>query len=180
MRPYAAVLAIALVALAGCGLGGLGRRSHPEPARIARVIDGDTVEVRVGSDLQVIRLLSIDSPEKFATRYGSPKECGSLAASAFMERYRGAPVMLQADPTQDRRDRYGRLLRYLELPGGVDLGALEVRRGLAMPYIYRAPAKRYRHYLRLARRAKRQRLGSWGLSCGGDFHSSLPGIQNGL
>jgi len=181
VRARAAVLAITLVTFAGCsGSGGFWRNNHREPAHIARVIDGDTVEVRVGPDLQVIRLLSIDSPEKSATRYGSPEECGSLAASAFMERYRGARVMLQADPTQDRQDRYGRLLRYLELPSGVDLGALEVKRGLAMPYIYRVPAEHYGRYQQLARRARYRRVGIWGWPCRGDFHSSVPGVQNGL
>jgi endonuclease YncB( thermonuclease family) len=183
----------ALSAISGClavvvvGCGGLGgvlpRHDHAETRRahIARVIDGDTVEVRLGPGVsRVVRLLAIDSPEKFATRYGQADECGSLAASTFMERYSGAHVVLRADPSQDALDRYGRLLRYVDLVDGPDLGAREVRRGQAMPYLYGIPARRYGHYLRLARGARRRKVGTWGIPCRGDFHSSLAGVQNGL
>lgn len=149
--------------------------------RIVSVADGDTVTVRLDSaKTRRVRLLSIDSPEKYATRYGSAEECGSLAASAFMERFEARRVVLLADPTQDRVDSYGRLLRYVQLTGGKDLGAAEVSRGLAMPYLFRTPARRYGRYRALALKARRAGRGSWGPPCEGDFHSSLPGVQDGL
>ena len=122
----------------------------------------------------------MDSPEKYATRYGSPDECGSHAASAFMERFDGRRVVLVSDPSQDAVDRYGRLLRYVQLTGGKDLGAAEVARGLAMPYVYDTPGRRYAHYRKLALAARAAGRGSWGPPCNGDFHSSVPGVQNGL
>jgi micrococcal nuclease len=149
--------------------------------RVVSVADGDTVTVRLDAgSTRSVRLLAIDSPEKYSTRYGSPKECGSLAASAFMGRFLGARIVLLADAGQDESDRYGRLLRYVELADGRDLGAIEVARGLAMPYVYRSPARRYGHYRELAENARNARRGSWGPPCEGDFHSSVPGIQNGL
>jgi endonuclease YncB( thermonuclease family) len=149
------------------------------PGRIVRVLDGDTVDVATRSGTQDVRLLAIDSPEKFATRYGTPNECGAARASHFMEQFRGARVLLQADPSQDGVDRYGRLLRYVSLKGGADLGAREVASGLAAPYVYDAPARRYEPYRRLAVRARAAGRGSWS-ECAGDFHSAVPGIQNGL
>ncbi len=149
--------------------------------RIVSVADGDTVTVRLDSGpTHSVRLLAIDSPEKYATRYGSPEECGSLAASAFVERFDGARVVLVPDPSQDDADRYGRLLRYLQLPDGADLGAVEVARGLAMPYVYDTPPRRYRRYRALAIGARRGRRGSWDSPCNGDFHSSVGRVQNGL
>jgi micrococcal nuclease len=122
----------------------------------------------------------MDSPEKYATRTGSPNECGSLAASAFMDRFEGRRVVLISGPGQDEVDRYGRLLRYVQLPAGKDLGAAEVAAGLAMPYVFDTPARRYQRYRALAEVARRASRGSWGAPCAGDFHSSVPGIQNGL
>jgi micrococcal nuclease len=184
------LVAIATAILATLELWGCAAQlARPNPApsrraelgRIVHVADGDTVTVRLkGRATPTVRLLAMDSPERYATRYGSPDECGSLAASAFMDHYRGARVELLDDPSQDDRDRYGRLLRYVVLRSGVDLGALEVSRGLAMPYLYRPPARRYRHYRALALTARRQRRGSWGPPCEGDFHSSVPGVQSGL
>lgn len=181
-----AVIVVVLAALGMWGCSQLASVSSSAPGvrsfgRIVSVADGDTVTVRLDSGAsRSVRLLAMDSPEKYATRYGVSLECGSLAASAFVERFEGSHVVLVTDPSQDGVDRYGRLLRYLELPGGADLGASEVARGLAMPYRYEHPARRYRHYRALGVRARRDRSGNWGSPCGGDFHSSLPGVQNGL
>lgn len=178
----------ALVLLVLCGLGatgcsaltraGAGGSTH---GRIVSVADGDTVTVALDSGgVRSVRLLAIDSPEKYATRYGSPDECGSLAASAFMERFDGRRVVLVSDPGQDSVDEYGRLLRYLQLRGGTDLGGAEVARGLAMPYLFDTPARRYGHYRSLAEAARAAGRGTWGPPCDGDFHSSVPGVQDGL
>lgn len=150
-------------------------------AELVRVVDGDTVEVRTAQGMNLdVRLLAIDSPEKYATRYGSPDECGSAAASHLLSRFEGDRVTLMVDATQDSRDRYGRLLRYVGLRGVGDLGALALRRGVVTPYQFRTPAQRYGRYLSLARDAQHARRGTWGPPCDGDFHSSLPGVQNGL
>lgn len=149
-------------------------------ARVIHAVDGDTVTVRARGRTQDVRLLAIDTPEAYATRYGEPDECGSEGASDSLRRYTGARVTLVADRSQDDRDRYGRLLRYVVLEGGIDLGALQIRRGLAMPYAYGRPALRHARYVRLAQAARRSSRGSWAPPCDGDFHSSVPGVQNGL
>jgi micrococcal nuclease len=175
-------LALAAIVLGGCGTltsfpaGGV-RESR---GRIVHVADGDTLTVKRGRDVVDDRLLAIDTPEKYATRYGTPRECGSLGASAFLRRFDGARVNLVADPSQAQSDRYGRLLRYVELLDGTDLGALEVRKGWAMPYRFSSPGRRYLQYRNLALRARQEARGVWGVPCDGDFHSSLPGVQDGL
>jgi micrococcal nuclease len=97
-----------------------------------------------------------------------------------MERFEGRRVVLVSDPSQDTVDRYGRLLRYVQLPTGKDLGAAEVAAGLAMPYVFDTPARRYKRYRTLAEAARAASRGSWAPPCAGDFHSSVPGVQNGL
>lgn len=173
-------LAVSVV-LAGAGC------SHPSTAvraldgRIVSVADGDTITVRLASGAsRKVRLLGVDSPETYATRYGTPGECGSRAASAFLDRFEGHRVRLIPDPGQAAVDRYGRLLRYVEVRSGEDLGAGALERGLVAPYVYGAPPARYARYRALAARARAGGRGSWGPGCGGDFHSSLPGLQDGL
>lgn len=185
-RRGALVAAAIVVALLVSGCSTMASLSSTSAAsrssgRIVSVADGDTVTVRLDSGAtRSVRLLSIDSPEKYATRYGSPDECGSLAASAFMERFDGRRVVLISDPSQESVDRYGRLLRYVHLPGDKDLGGSEVARGLAMPYLFDTPAHRYPRYRRSAEAARAVGRGTWGPPCDGDFHSSVPGVQNGL
>lgn len=181
----ARVVAVALVVLGSLFTAGCSALSSvPAPTshgRIVSVADGDTVTVRLDSGVEKsVRLLAIDSPEKYATRYGSPAECGSLAASAFMERFDERRVVLVSDPSQDGVDRYGRLLRYVQLEGGADLAAAALSRGLVMPYVYGALARRYARYRSLALAARATERGSWGKPCDGDFHSSLAGVQDGL
>ena len=182
----ARALALALAASACLMAGGCSRADPsgleaPVHGRIVSVADGDTITVRLDTgERRRVRLLAIDSPEKYPTRYEGPEECGSLAASAFMERFTGREVVLVSDPSQDALDGYGRLLRYVQLQDGIDLGASVLARGLAMPYVFAVPAHRSGRYRDLAERARAVGRGSWGAPCGGDFHSSLPGVQDGL
>jgi micrococcal nuclease len=178
-------IAVTLVVLAGLFTTGCSAFSsvaaETSHGRIVSVADGDTVTVRLDSGAEKsVRLLAIDSPEKYATRYGSPAECGSLAASAFIERFDEHRVVLVSDRSQEGVDRYGRLLRYVDLVGGTDLAAAALSRGLVMPYVYGGPAHRYARYRSLAVAARSAGRGSWGHPCEGDFHSSVAGVQNGL
>ena len=48
----------------------------------------------------------------------------------------GASAQLVADPTQADRDQYDRLLRYVQLPDGTDLGSTMISDGNADEYTY--------------------------------------------
>jgi endonuclease YncB( thermonuclease family) len=81
-------------------------------ATIARVIDGDTVDVtRDGQTLRV-RLIGIDTPETVDPR--KPVECfGREASARAHELLDGQVVLLEDDLSQGDVDRYGRALCYL-------------------------------------------------------------------
>jgi len=74
----------------------------PSPPRVARIIDGDTLDLRNGD---TVRLVQIDAPETNGECYASKstKELRRLLP-------RGAEVRLESDQRLDNRDRYGRLL----------------------------------------------------------------------
>jgi endonuclease YncB( thermonuclease family) len=159
-----------------CSTGGGGNPPPPPPppepeakrdwARVVEVIDGDTVRVRLKGHKSVVRIIGIDTPEV----YGG-EECGSKLASASAKRQlpRGARVLLVSDPTQDLKDRYGRMLRYVQRDGR-DVGKYQIRHGWAKVYIYQHnPFQRTKPYKAAKDQAKRHNLGVWD-RCGGVFH----------
>jgi micrococcal nuclease len=84
----------------------------------------------------------------------------------------GRGVTLVTDPTQDRFDRYGRLLAYAIRRGGLNLNLAQVQRGWADVYVYaHNPFHLIRRFRRAERAARRHVRGVW-KRCGGDFHSS--------
>jgi len=78
---------------------------------VVAVIDGDTVEVAIGSRTERVRLLGIDTPESVDPN--RPVECHGPEASALTGSLlpEGTAVRLERD--QEARDRFGRLLAYL-------------------------------------------------------------------
>jgi micrococcal nuclease len=167
--------AAAALALGGCSIEiDAGGDGGPDPAPrstvVTGVVDGDTIRVRTArGGVERVRILAIDTPE--SVRPQTPVECGARAAADLVRRLApaGAVVRLTADPTQDDRDRYGRLLRYVEA-GGADVGAELVAAGLADVYVFeRNPARRVDRYRRLLEGARDRRRGVYG-SCAGDFH----------
>ena len=78
------------------------------------VVDGDTVDVAWAGHRERVRLLGVDTPETVDPR--RPIGCFGPEASAFTHRrLLGRTVRLRFD--RQRRDRYGRLLAYVELDG---------------------------------------------------------------
>jgi micrococcal nuclease len=141
---------------------------------VLEAVDGDTLKVQLRRGQRVIdvRLIGIDTPETH--RPGTPIECGGPRASESMHQLAdGRPVTLVTDPTQDRIDRYGRLLAYAIRAGGLDLGRAQLRRGWARVYVYEHnPFSRLGAFRRAQRSARGAGRGVWRL-CGGHFH--LPG-----
>jgi len=141
-------------------------------ARIVRVIDGDTLKVRLASGPTVtVRLIGIDTPE--TRRPATPVECGGPDATARMKQLAfsrgiGRIVDLMSDPTQDRLDRYGRVLAYVR-GGGVDLGRSMISSGWARTYVFRRDFARVGTYRRAQASARAASRGVW-RKCGGNFH----------
>jgi micrococcal nuclease len=176
-----AAIAAAVVALAldpHGGGGGGGARGGPggsrTPARVARVIDGDTIAVSPSDGgyerERSVRLLGIDTPETH--KPGTPIECGGPEASANMARIAppGTHVVLESDPTQDRVDRYGRLLAYVRLPTGRLAEEEQLAAGWATVYVFAGrPVARDRDFRRAEASARAAHRGVWA-RCRGRFH----------
>ena len=89
---------------------------EPIDATGVLVIDGDTIRVRVQGKEYTVRLIGADTPEtKHPTE--AVQRFGQKASAYTKAALEGKTVTLEADPTGDTRDRYGRLLRYVHLDG---------------------------------------------------------------
>ena len=117
-----------------CGFMGLITSAQLDPitARVERVIDGDTIHVRVEGKRYTVRLIGVDTPEtKHPTK---PVQYFGREASDFTKAaLEGKTVMLQKDRTGDTVDRYGRWLRYVLLDGD-NFNARLIRDGYAHAY----------------------------------------------
>lgn len=136
------------------------------PARVVRVIDGDTVEVAVrdaagAEHTETIRLIGVDTPETVHPRVGV--QPWGLEASEFTKRLLppGEPVFLELDV--EERDRYGRLLAYLYLPNGEMLNSLLLSEGLAQLLTIPPNVKHVDWFVSLQREARAARRGMWGV-----------------
>lgn len=173
-----AALIVCVLALVRSGeaerlLGQLGLRSgESSKATVVRAVDGDTLEVRVDGKTDTVRLIGIDTPE--TVRPGVSVECGGPDASKLMHHLAaGRTVRLETDPTQDERDRYGRLLAYV-YPEGSDKTLQErmLAAGRAEVYVYGGKEfKLVDRFRRAAEAAEQAGKGTWGPPCNGDFHS---------
>lgn len=75
-----------------------------EPAFVTRVVDGDTIEVRLENNLQKVRLLGINTPEKNKPEYQEAKDF-------LIKEIENKTVELLRDTTDI--DKYNRKLRYV-------------------------------------------------------------------
>ena len=109
-----AVVAVVAAGVVGPGVGGLGEDAgtvaEPGVARVLRVVDGDTVRVRLASGAEEpVRYIGVDTPESVTP--DRPVECFGARASELNRRLvAGERLRLVSD--RERRDRYGRLLAY--------------------------------------------------------------------
>ena len=111
---------------------------------IVRVVDGDTVDVRVDGKVERIRIIGLDTPETVDPR--KAVQCFGREASAHGKELLpiGTPVTLEADPSQDARDRYGRMLAFIivETEPGTTINYTRemIAGGYGHHYVYRRPS----------------------------------------
>lgn len=94
---------------------------------VTSVTDGDTIKVTRNSETKIIRIIGLDTPEKYPTRTGY-EECYGKEASDFATKtLSGQSVIIETDLTQDAIDKYGRTLGHIFLSGSLYYEALAIR-----------------------------------------------------
>ncbi|MCX6157501.1 MAG: thermonuclease family protein [Ignavibacteriota bacterium] len=137
---------------------------------VIRVVDGDTFELE---NKERVRLLGIDTPEKYESKKldkdaessgmdkKTIKKLGQLASDYVKGFVEGNKVRLERDPTNEDKDRYGRLLRYVYLEDGTCVNAKIVQDGYAQVY-ESFPITKMDEFRKLQREARENNRGLWG------------------
>lgn len=135
---------------------------------VTKVVDGDTITVRIEAKNETIRFIGIDTPEVLDPR--KPVQCFGREASAYSKQLlTGQSVKLKPDPAAGDRDKYSRLLRYVFLPDGTNVNEKLILDGYAHEYDYDNQVYKYRDQFQAAEtEAREQGRGLWNANtCGG-------------
>ncbi|MGG4492276.1 thermonuclease family protein [Metabacillus idriensis] len=130
------------------------------PAKVIRVIDGDTVKVLVDGKEETLRLLLVDTPE--TVHPNKPVQPFGPEASSFAKStLSGKEVKLELDVGE--RDKYGRLLVYLHADGKM-FNKLLIEKGLArVGYVYAPNTKHVDEFYELQKAAQKKEIGIWSI-----------------
>ena len=150
-------------------IGGPNRPDDAEgPYPVVDVVDGDTLKVDIAGETTTVRVIGIDTPETRDPR--KPVQCFGREASARAEALlTDQQVWLSADPTQDRVDRYDRLLAHVWLPDDRSFEWVMIADGFAHEYTYDLPYRYQGDYQDAERQARDTGRGLWAPdTCSGD------------
>lgn len=124
---------------------------------VVRIVDGDTIHVRVGERVEKVRYIGVNTPEVHHPRKG--EEPGGRDAMAVNRTLvAGRQVRLETDV--QARDRYGRLLAYVWV-GDTMVNAELVRQGYAQVMTVPPNVRHQALFLRLQREARAGGHGLW-------------------
>jgi micrococcal nuclease len=127
-------------------------------ARVARVIDGDTIEL---ADGRRVRYIGIDTPETVDP--SQPVGCyGKEASDRNSFLVEGKTVSLEKDISET--DRFGRLLRYVYV-GDEMINELLLSEGYAQVSTFPPDVKYQDRFTALQQQARDTNRGLWGPAC---------------
>ena len=124
---------------------------------VVRVVDGDTVHVRLGDHIEKVRYIGVNTPEVHHPTKGE-EPGGREAAAVNRALVEGRRVRLELDVRS--RDRYGRLLAYVWI-GDTMVNAELVRRGYAQVMTVPPNVRHQALFLALQREARDAGRGLW-------------------
>ena len=127
--------------------------------KVTAVADGDTITVDMNGTSERIRMIGVDTPETHDP--GTPVQCYGPEASAFTKQtlFEKA-VRLEADPTNDNRDRYNRLLRYVYLEDGSLFSETLITKGYGFAYLS-FPFQKAEDFAKHQAEAQAEKRGLW-------------------
>jgi micrococcal nuclease len=127
--------------------------------RITEVVDGDTIEVDMNGQREKVRFIGVDTPE--TKKPNAPVQCFGPQASDYTKKLlANKSVRLEADPTNDNRDRYGRLLRYIYTQDGTLVEESLIAQGYGFAYVS-FPFQKKAEFSKLQEQARTAKVGLW-------------------
>lgn len=127
------------------------------PTTVTNIVDGDTIDVRIGASVFRLRYIGMDTPERGQNLFAE-----STAANRAL--VFGKTVYLERDISNV--DPFDRLLRYVYLADGTFVNAELVRQGWAVAATY-PPDVKYQETIRQAQQeAVAAAVGMWAIEAG--------------
>jgi micrococcal nuclease len=150
--------------------GGCARSHEPAlpagQARVVRVVDGDTIVVRIDGHNEDVRLIGVDTPEE--KKPNTPVECYAREAAARTSALLPAGTVVLLERDREPRDRYGRLLAYVSrVADGLSVEADLLQGGYAGTLTIAPNTARAGQYASMVNTARTGGVGLWG-ACGGN------------
>ncbi|MEI8361074.1 MAG: thermonuclease family protein [bacterium] len=130
---------------------------------VTRVVDGDTIDVKIMNKIERVRFLGINAPESVAPK--RPIECYGLESSLKLKNsLTNKLVRLESDQSQGDRDKFGRLLRYVFDETGKNYNLELVKTGAAFEFTYKKPYKYQKQFRQAQIVAQNSQSGLWASS----------------
>lgn len=157
------MLSVTLRWFAGVLMGTPDAPFAAEPT-VVEVIDGDTIDVRVGREVIRVRLLGIDTPETKDPR--RPVQCFGPEAASRTEQLLPPGTIVQLEADRETHDVFGRTLAHVHRSDGLFVNLSLLSDGFA-DVLFIAPNGAHSSEFREAATAARTaQKGLWG-ACGG-------------
>jgi micrococcal nuclease len=135
---------------------------HSRQFTVVKVVDGDTLDIDIPDGKYShtrIRLWGIDTPETKDPRTG-PMYFGKEASDFATKLAFGKQVTIYLEKEKNSRDKYHRLLAYIQLPDGTFLNEVLLSEGYAYADL-RFKHGLYNKYKQLESVARNQKKGLW-------------------
>lgn len=139
--------------------GGTQEAAEEELFEVVKVIDGDTITIKIGGKNETVRLIGIDTPETNDPRTGV--QCFGKEATAKLKSVIGERVAIEKDAGEGDRDKYDRLLAYVYNEEGTLLNRYLIAQGYAYEYTYDDPYKYQKEFKAAEADAKAHLRGLW-------------------
>ena len=128
---------------------------------VTRVVDGDTLIVEDKSAASdTVRLIGINAPESVDPR--RKVECFGKEASLELKRLvEGKYIRMEKDLSQQDKDRFQRLLRYVYLEDGAMINKTMIENGYAYEYTYKVAYIYQNEFKKAEKEAQVRGRGLW-------------------
>lgn len=131
---------------------------QPGTATVKKVIDGDTIEIRIGKSNETVRLVGIDTPE--TVHPNKPIECFGPEASARTKELLPHGTKVRVERDVEARDHFGRLLLYVYL-GDQMVNELLLREGFARTLAIEPNTSHAARFEHISAEARTANVGLW-------------------
>ncbi|MGI1805915.1 thermonuclease family protein [Exiguobacterium sp. TDN 0502] len=167
MRRFFMIVLVLLLTLMGCAPEETNRLGIKKPndenitkATVERVIDGDTLKVRLADGkAESVRLLLVDTPE--TVKPDTPVQPYGNEASQFTKEALPSGTAIRLERDHSRTDRYGRVLAYVWY-GDKMLNQELLRNGLArVAFVYEPDTRYVDVFEDIEQKAKEQKKNIW-------------------